>query len=90
MKYQLVLTPEQAAEIKPALDRANSPMSPDILLGQVLRADWRQGGHLYLQIALVPRRIAAAMRACFLKEAAKPATSARKGRKVARAQSISA
>lgn len=69
---RLALTSEQAAQLKTIMDRANVPLSPDVMLAQLYRLDWSQGAAIVFDIKIIKRAHAAKLAAYLVKLESKP------------------
>jgi hypothetical protein len=59
---RLELTPEQAAEVAPALARCREQTSTAVLAGQIMPGDWREHEKVFLIYRLIKRRTAEKIR----------------------------
>lgn len=65
-RMRLELSDEQAEAVRPLWDHACAHATPSILVGQLLREDWRGDGRFFIAFAIIPNRTAERMRAAFL------------------------
>lgn len=64
---RIFLTGEQSEQLQPLWAKVQAPMSPDVLVAQIFRSDWQDGGRLFLQFHVIARSTSAAMGEAFRK-----------------------
>jgi hypothetical protein len=74
----LGLTADQSAMLAGLWQQASGAGSGHVLVGQIRRSDWTEGGGLVLDAHLVKRNTAEKMRAAFLKAEKQPGAKTRR------------